>query len=407
MKIAVIGAGASGIMAALIAAWHGATVTLFERNATLGRKLLVTGSGRCNLTNDQVSSPKYACEDANWVATLLSRFDVPALLDTLINLGIPTYKTWDGWYYPLSNSAHSVVDTLTQAVTLAGIHTKRSHQVIDIAQQNKGFNVTYIHQANQNTDFFDRVIISSGGKAYPSLGTKGELFPVLAKLGHTIVPIHPALAPVLADLGPLKSLQGVRLDLGVTLYHGGTRLMQTAGNMIFTEWGLNGPAVMDLSHLIPESPGESFYLSLDLLHFIENEFLHLLKQKRNAEIPVSLFLSAFFPPKVAQCYTRLAGFGEKTLMAELNEDSITRMRTQLKDTRLKAQGVRGYKFCQASTGGVPVSEVNPTTLESRVHSGLYLTGETLDVVGRCGGFNLHFAFASGILAGQAAGNTGD
>jgi predicted flavoprotein YhiN len=183
--------------------------------------------------------------------------------------------------------------------------------------------------------------------------------------------------------------------------------MQTAGNMIFTEWGLNGPAVMDLSHLIPESPGDSYFLSLDLLHFIENAFFSLLALKRNAEIPVTLFLSAFFPPKVAQCYTRLAGFDEKTLMAELNDNSIQRMLSQLKDTRLKAKGVRGYKYCQASTGGVPVSEVKPTTLESRFHPGLFLTGETLDVVGRCGGFNLHFAFASGILAGRAAGNISD
>jgi len=402
MQIAVIGGGASGLFAALNAAWQGGHVTLFERNATLGRKLLVTGSGRCNLSNDQVGASRYTCEDESWMESLLALYGVPALTETFHSIGIPTHKTWDGWHYPQSDSAHSLVKALSHAVQAAGVHMHTSCQVLDLTLLEKGFRVVFLQQGNQQFQDFDKVIVASGGKAYPTLGTKGELFPVLARLGHSVRPIHPALAPVLADLGPLASLQGVRLDLGVELSQANTPVAHAAGNMIFTEWGLNGPAVMDISHHIPEQPGDLWEISLNLLHYVEADFNGLLSQKRKTPFPANLLLSAFFPPKVVQCYLSLAGIPEDAPLNSLDEQSLDQLIDRLNSTRLKVTGVRGYKYCQASSGGVPVSEVYPTTLESRIHPGLHLTGETLDVVGPCGGFNLHFAFASGALAGKAA-----
>lgn len=403
----MIGGGASGIMAALNATWQGASVTLFERNASLGRKLLVTGSGRCNLTNEQVSTNPYTCGEPAWLKSLIERFGVSELLNTLQKIGIPTYKTWDGWYYPLSNSAHSVVDAMTHAVQTSGIKIQSSSQVINITKDLPGFNILFIHHNNQHQMTFEKVIVSAGGKAYPTLGTKGEMFQVLANLGHTINPIKPALAPVLAELGDLRLLKGVRLDLETVLYQGSERLASAAGNMIFTEWGLNGPAVMDLSHYIPDPPGDSLTISLNLLHFIEDEFNALLSRNRLEQFPVSLLLGAFFPPKVVETYTNLAGIAKDKPLSETSDQSLKNLIKRLKDTRLKVKGVRGYKYCQASTGGVPVTEVNPTNLESRIHKGMYFTGETLDVVGPCGGYNLHFAFASGALAGQSAAKNTD
>jgi hypothetical protein len=405
MEIAVIGGGASGLMAALHAAWEGASVTLFERNTSLGRKLLVTGSGRCNLTNDEVGTNPYTCGDPAWLKAILDQFGVSELLETLKKIGIPTYKTWDGWYYPLSNSAHSVVDAMTHAVQSAGIKIQTASHVVDIALANGGFSVSFIFNNNSHQRNFEKIIVSAGGKAYPTLGTKGELYPIIANLGHTINPIKPALAPVLAELGDLKQLKGVRLDLGTALYQGTEQIASTAGNMIFTEWGLNGPAVMDLSHHIPDPPGDSIALSLNLLHFIEDEFNALLSQNRQKNFPVSLLLSAFFPPKVVQAYTNLAGIPEDKPLNEISDQNMNKLINKLKDTRLKVKGVRGYKYCQASTGGVPVHEVSPNSLESRMHKGMHFTGEILDVVGPCGGYNLHFAFASGAIAGRSASKT--
>jgi predicted Rossmann fold flavoprotein len=407
MTIAIIGAGASGMTAALQAAWNGADVTLFERNPSVGRKLLVTGSGRCNITNQAVKATSYTCADSAWMETLLRQFSVQDLLMMLAEIGIPVHKTYDGWYYPLSDSAHSVVAAFSSALDSAGVNIISSAQVKTIAHSDQGFNISFLHDNQQQQKFFEKVILSAGGKAYPSLGSRGELFPVLERLGHTVLAKRPALAPILADLRNLKPLQGVRLDVGVTLWNGPQRLAATTGNMIFTQWGLNGPAVMDLSHHISAHPEAKLELSLNLLAPIQDAFDQLLAQKRSSAMPLRVFLGAFFPPKVVDLYQKNARLSQELLLRQVDEHSLKRLIHTLQDTRLTVKGVRDFEYCQVSAGGVPVIEANPYTLESLRVKRLFLTGETLDVVGPCGGYNLQFAFSSGALAGKAAAAASD
>ncbi len=402
MKIAVIGAGASGILAALQARVQGADVTLFEHNAEPGKKLLVTGSGRCNLTNEQVSPDKYHCADPAWMQSFLTHFSVPNLLALLANMTIPTQKTEDGWYYPLSNSAHSVVEALTNALNLSGVQLSNLSHVTAIRRSDDGFRISYIRDDQTHEVQFERVIVCAGGTAYPTMGARGELFPVLEQLGHTVLPPRPALAPVLADLGELKPLQGMRLNVSATLLSGSQSLAFTKGNLIFTEWGLNGPAVMDLSHHISLNEGNPLTLSLNLLAYVQDQFDQLLEQKRHSTLPLRVLLDAFFAPKVSLTCLKTARLNPETALHEVSDAELTRLTRQLQDMRLNVKGVRGFEYCQSSVGGVPVSEVDPLTLESRLVKGLYLAGETLDVVGPCGGYNLHFAFGSGALAGKAA-----
>jgi len=416
MRIAVIGGGASGMAAALQAAWRGASVTLFERNAVVGRKLLVTGSGRCNITNDGVAAEKYTCADPEWMATLLGCFGVQALRGMLQKIGVLIYRTSDGWYYPLSNSAQTVVDAFAAAISLADVAVRLSSRVASISAGERGLGIQLTgdgkpplpplreggRKGKGNPETFERVIVAAGGKAYPTLGSRGELFPVLERLGHTVLPKRPALAPVLADLRSLKALQGIRLDAGVELWDGKNRLAFAEGNLIFTEWGLNGPAVMDISHHISARPGRPLELSLNLLRFFETEFHDLLRQQRGTRLPIKVFLGAFFPPKVAALYPQMNHLSETTPLNQIDDVSLNRLTDNLKDTRLAVKGVREFEYCQLSAGGVPVSEVDPRTLESQRIKGLYLTGETLDVVGPCGGYNLQYAFSSGALAGMAA-----
>ncbi len=402
MRVAVIGAGASGLAAALQAAWGGADVTLFERNETAGKKLLVTGSGRCNITNDAVTAGAYACADTSWMQTLLASFGVAELKDMLLETGIPVRATFDGWYYPLSESAHAVVDALVAALRLAGATLVTNTLVLSIKPGEGCFNLRCRQGETDEKLTFDRVIVSAGGKAYPSLGSRGELFPVLESLGHTVLPLRPALAPVQAELASLKPLQGMRFDVEASLFDGKNKLAASRGNIIFTEWGLNGPAVMNISHAISARPDRPLELSLDFLAFFKEEFDSLLANKRNTGQLLGVFLEAFFPPKAAAGFIRKAGLSTGTPLDQMDEADLHRLTASLRDTRLKVTGVRGFEYCQVSAGGVPVTEVDPASMHSRLISGLYLTGETLDVVGPCGGYNLQFAFSSGALAGKAA-----
>ena len=297
--------------AALQAAWRGGDVTLIERNAMVGRKLLVTGSGRCNISNDGVKAGRYICADPSWMEALLSNFGVAELMEVLREVGVLTTKTSDGWYYPLSDSAQTVADTLHAALKLAGVKQQMNTVITSIQINDHQFIVGWKREEDTGEEIFDCLVVAAGGKAYPNLGSRGELFPELERLGHTVLPKRPALAPILADLHEIKALQGVRLDVGTQVWQGQNLLAEAAGNLIFTEWGLNGPAVMDVSQAVSAHPDEKLMLSLNLLYLIKNEFAGFLVEKRDSGLPIRNFLGAFFPPKVITFFLQMESISRK------------------------------------------------------------------------------------------------
>jgi len=398
MDIGIIGAGASGIFAALAAAQGSAHVTLFDHNAEIGKKLLVTGSGRCNLTNAALSLEKYTCADQSWMQAFLQAFPLQALLLELDALGIPTHHSDDGWYYPLSDSAHSVVDILRHALLARGVELRLSTQVMDFWQKGSGFAVRFPSGEPARTQSFDRLVVAAGGKAYPALGSRGELFPILARLGHTIVPLLPALGPLALSLGAWKALQGLRFDVKTGIWAGQELLGESFGNVIFTAWGMNGPGVMNLSHLAAQRQGQKLSLSLDFGAAFGQEWERRLAKDNPAALKA--VLEAFFPPKAAEFFLAQAHIPLEAHTRELSRAQMQQLSSTLRATHLPITGTKGFEHSQVSAGGVPVGEVDPRTCQSRVIPGLYLVGETLDVVGPCGGFNLHFAFGSGYLAGR-------
>jgi predicted Rossmann fold flavoprotein len=398
MDIGIIGAGASGIFAALTAAQGGAHVTLFDHNAEIGKKLLVTGSGRCNLTNAALSPEKYSCADTAWMQAFLHAFPLQALLAELDTLGIPTHHSDDGWYYPLSDSAHSVVDILRQALLARGVELCLSTEIVDFGLQGGRFTVRFPSGEPARTQSFDKLVVAAGGKAYPALGSRGELFPTLARLRHTVVPLVPALGPLTLQLGVWKALQGLRFDVKTGIWSGQELLGESFGNVIFTAWGLNGPGVMNLSHLAARQPSQKLSLSLDFGAAFGDEFERRLSKDNQANLKA--VLEAFFPPKAAEFFLAQARISPKARLAELSRAQAQQLWSTLRDTRLPITGTKGFDQSQVTAGGVPVGEVDPLTCQSRRIPGLYLVGETLDVVGPCGGYNLHFAFGSGYLAGR-------
>ena len=397
----ILGAGPSGMTAALMAARRGVQVTLVDANPGVGRKLLVTGSGRANLTNRELDLTRYVSGDPGWLNRLFSQFGHDDLIAFLRSIGILTFSTDDGWTYPVSESAQAAVDAFEAALTLAGVNLLLNTRISAIRKTKGRFELLRVEG---ETITCETLLAAAGGKAYPTLGSRGDLFASLQSLGHTVRPLVPALAPVTCEMAPYQKLQGVRLDARVTLLQGGNPLAQTTGNLIFTQWGLNGPAVMDLSHAVARRPGEPMDLRLDLLFAAEADLREMLQAHRNDPYPLRVLLEAILPPKVPPVILKQCGLPEDARLSDLSDQRIEKVFALLKGLPVRVSGVRGFEYCQVTSGGVPLSEVDPLTMQSRVVPNLFLAGETLDVTGPCGGYNLQFAFSTGAVAGTSFGS---
>jgi predicted Rossmann fold flavoprotein len=394
-KLAIIGTGPAGIMATLQVAAGGVKPLLLEANTAIGRKLLVTGAGRCNITNLNASPDRYACSDPGFVKALFARVGPPRLQEYLACLGILTYATADGWCYPLSESAQNVVGLFSEALQRCGVEPVLNARITRIARENDGFR---LHCEDGRRWSTARLIVAAGGRAQPHLGATGNLFKELQKLGHSIVPLRPALAPLLIDMKSYRTLAGVRLDVAASLIRNDTPLMRTTGNLIFTTWGLNGPAVMDLSHLV--HGGE--HLELDLLAGRRPELERLLGVFQGSPTHLAALLGALLPPKVITCILAQCRIPLDAKLGTITLKQQAQVIDRLTHLPFTVQGVRGFEYCQGKAGGLPVDEVEADTMRSKRVPGLYLTGEILDIIGPCGGYNLQLAFASGWLAGKAA-----
>lgn len=397
-RVGVIGAGPAGIMAALEAAALGAEVLLFDTNALVGRKLLVSGNGRCNISNLNAQATRYATDDPAALAHILDQCSPRVVLQRLEALGIPTYATSDGWCYPLSDSAATVADALAAELDLAGVRVHLQTLVSDLRPDGKRLALVTGGQVHH----VDRVVVATGGKAHPALGSTGRFNEVLARLGHTVLPVLPALTAIDCDMRTLLKLQGVRLDAGLSLYAGDKVLGETVGNLMFTQSGLSGPAAMDLSHLVSAHAGAPLIARLDLLSLHQSALLALLQRKRSQQLPLRVALGAVLPAKLLPVMLGLAGVAADRTLAQIPDHELERLLDRLRWIELRVTGVRGFQFAQLSTGGVPLAEVEARTLASRRAPGVHLAGETLNVVGPCGGHNLQFAWATGMVAGRAA-----
>ncbi len=403
MKIAVIGAGAAGIMAALQAApvaQEGGEVTLFEHNQTIGRKLLVTGSGRCNLTNDALIPSLYYCSDPDWIEKFLDTFGVAEVKEVFEKLGIPTIKTDDGWYYPLSQSSQSVVEILKERLGEVGVKLRAATEVEWFNWKDGQFELKLNWNEQKTVEQFDKLVLAAGGKAYPELGSKGNLFPALERIGHTIEPISPALGPIFVDLGVFKALKGLRFDAVTSIYLDGERLGSTFGNLIVTEKGFNGPGVMNLSHFVGLHPGKNLELQVNFLAPFWEGMAEELADLENARGSLRGLLLRALAPKAVDFFLSQAEIAPETQIRAVEGEQLLALLRVATDNRFKVKGAGDFKNSQVTVGGVPVSEVEPLSFESKLIPGLYLVGETNNVAGPCGGYNLHYAFGSGILAGK-------
>jgi predicted Rossmann fold flavoprotein len=399
-RLGIIGAGPAGLMAALEASRFGMEVHLFDSNPRVGRKLKGTGAGRCNISNQGAAAQRYSGGDPDFLHKIFSAFSQSQLASSLDSIGIPIYATPDGWCYPLSESAINVVDILEAHLRKDGVRIYNKTKICDIQHQNSDF---LLAEANAKLTYsFERIVCATGGKAFPKLGSNGEFFSCLKRLGHTIVPVFPALAPLLTDPKPIHKLQGIRMDVGVRLFRDLELLGDTTGNIIFNEWGINGPGVMDLSHLVSTNQNSALHIEINFLPFHEELLQEIIKTNRASSIALQVIFQAILPLKVVLFFMEQAGLSQEIQINRVPDESLEYLFNLIKKFPLEVRGTRGFDFCQISTGGVPLAEIFPVSLESRLHPGLFFAGEVMDVIGPCGGYNLHWALSSGVLAGRAA-----
>ena len=402
--VAVIGGGASGIMAALTAAKDkNNKVILLERQQRLGRKLLATGNGRCNLTNTGASAENYHGEHPEFAVPALSAFTPDHTLRFFRGLGLLTTEEYGGRVYPLSQSANSVVDVLRFAVERSGIELRTSTPVREIRRRYEGFTLV-TDGGNIDTDY---VIMACGGAAGAKLGGVMDGYELLKPLGHKRTSLYPALVQVVTDPEYPRALKGVRADAHLRLMAGDELLAESVGELQFTENGVSGPAVFDISRTAAVM-GAGLRLKADFLRdYSEDDVLELLKTRRAAlpQLEASELFTGAVHNRLGRMLVKYAGISSSVPVSSLSDEQLYVAARASKSFELKIKGTEGFDSAQVTAGGIKTTGINPETMESWFVPHLFVCGELLDVDGDCGGYNLQWAWASGHLAGKL-GNIG-
>lgn len=397
MNVIVIGGGASGMMAALTAAENGHQVTLLERQSRVGRKLLSTGNGRCNLTNRHAAPAHYHGQDKDFCAYALDTFNAEATLDWFEKRGLLTITEDSGRVYPYSNMAGSVLDVLRFALAHPNITLVTGCTVSNIRHKNGLFTVS----CEEDVFTAQKVILAAGGAAGSKLGGVMDGYQLGKAMGHHRTALYPSLVQVKTDPTYPRALKGVKAEAAITVRRRGEVLAHGAGEVLFTEYGLSGPAIFDLSRAVAVG-GEGLAISLDFLpDWTEQQTMEWLRQlqSRRTEQEAATLLCGTLHSRLGQMVCKAAGYTAQPCAA-LDEAALTRIAQLLHDFSLPVLGVCGFDQAQVTAGGLRTDEFDPATMESRLVPGFYACGEVLDIDGDCGGYNLQWAWSSGYIAGQ-------
>ena len=398
MKIAIIGAGASGMAAAITAAASGThEILLFERQARVGKKLLATGNGRCNLTNRQAAVSHYHGTDPSFILPALQAFPVESTLDFFSALGLYTVTEPGGRVYPYSDQANSVVDVLRFGLERKNITLHAGTEITGVKHDAEGF----LLRAGSESYRADRLIVACGGAAGTKLGGGLSGYQLLRSLGHHCTKLYPSLVQLKTDTEQVRGLKGVRANARLRLLLNGSLLAVAGGEVQFTEYGISGPAVFDLSRAA--STAEGTELHLDLLPDMRSEELLSTLCIRISRYPNMLcedLLTGILHNRLGRMLLKSVGVPLSNPLTSLNWKQLTDAVEACHDFRLRVLGNMGMEHAQVTAGGICTQEFCAETLESRIVPGLYACGEVLDVDGDCGGYNLQWAWSSGLLAGK-------
>ena len=401
MNVGIIGAGASGVMAAIIAKRNNYKVTLLEHNQQPLKKILSTGNGKCNFTNKNIDETFYGEEQRDLFKNVYSRFNLSDTLKFFDEIGIVAYEK-NGFFYPNSEQARSVYDCLCREIERNKIETIYNLNITKVIKKDKFF--VYLHDGNVYA--FDKLIIAAGSNAMPKSGSDGSGYGLAIKLNHTVKKPLPALCSLKCSGDDFKILSGVRCRARVTLYINGDKVMSDEGELQHTDYGISGIPVFQISSKALRELDNKADVSVltDYMPSYCTEKLRemlTLRYDMLSDVSIRGFLDGMFNTKLCEFIIKKTcsqcDFDNK--VSSQNKDKfIDSLINNIKSCEYKVRGHRGFDNCQVCSGGVVLSEVKDT-LESKLVEGLYFAGEILDVDGKCGGYNLQWAWSSGFVAG--------
>ena len=398
-EIAVIGGGASGLMAAITAKKSGKEVIILERKDRILKKVLITGNGRCNITNVNANISNYFGKNISSVENILNRFTPQDTMDFFNELGIVCNEENRGKVYPLSGQASSVVDALRFEAEKLGIKIETEFYVRKIEKDGFKFK---IYSEDKKKIEAGRVILAAGGQSYPELGSNGSGFELAKELGHSVTKLSPSIVQLKTEKNQVKGLQGIKTDVAVTAYGDNKKICTYDGELLFTDYGISGNVVFNISFVMPLYKNVEFEIDF-MEKFDYNELYEILKERKRilSHLTMENYFNGMINKKLGQFLSKVSGIEKLSKpVKDLNDSDIRKLCTVLKKYRVKILETTGFKNAQVTAGGVSLDEVNAETLESKIVKGLYFSGEVLDVYGECGGFNLQWAWASGYIAGE-------
>lgn len=409
--VIIVGAGASGLMAAITAARQGSSVLVLEQKDKAGKKILATGNGKCNFTNKFQALECYRSDDSAFAMKVLSCFDTTRTLSFFEELGICP-KERDGYYYPNSEQAASIVSVLMLECIKLKISFSYNETVKSIKKPYFTVLTEVLGQAQSKTYQAKRVVLSTGGCASPKLGSDGSGYQLAKSLGHRIIKPLPALVQLKSPDKYCKTVSGVRTNAAVAAYAGKAMLAKEEGEIIFTDYGISGIPVMQISRYVAKAldHGDKVTLSLDFLPEVPKTEITLMLQKRIKQNPsktMEELLLGILNHKLSYIIIKEAGLDPIKQSKSVTLPEIEKIAAGIKEFRMNINDTNSFENAQVCAGGAATEEINSDTMESKLVHGLYLTGELVDVDGTCGGYNLQWAWSSGYLAGLHAGGRSD
>lgn len=404
--VAVIGGGASGLMAAGRAGELGAKTILVEKNSAVGLKLLMTGGTRCNLTN-YIEDKKILASNfgsaGRFLISAFSRFGPSETLDFFNALGLPTKIEENNRVFPKENTARAVLQALLGYLKKSGVAISAGAAVKEFILD-KG-KIKEIILADGRRIQAANYIITTGGRSYPATGSSGDAYGWLEKMGHKIIVPSPALTPLIVNEDFVAELEGLSRDeVSLSLFQGRKKMAATRGSVLFTASGISGPAALDLSRFIRPPFRDNLVLSLDFFPALAGDNLDkkLLEIFSGNNKTFKNSVAGLLPPKLILPLARLSGLDAEKPANSITKRERRKLADLLKDFRLGVKGLAGYDKAMLTAGGLDLREVDPKTMRSRIISNLFVAGEVLDVAGPTGGFNLQACWSTGRAAGEAA-----